>query len=337
MVAEFLRVRVWNSSSRLRVAVHRLSLASSSVSLPSAAADKTSSVGTGGDVDASHGSRSRASSAGPDEVAALLDDGESWDELDLICPAGVSLLHAIALRVNRAGCTMELFRAFSKAPCCDVIDGFLSILRVECSQQTTEAMIKLWTTVAKLIEKAVAAMRRQLYAQNSGAFDGFRDEYLMAVARILILLEFANGYTNITSHEKLIYILGILERNLQANIVVTCADAGVSRHLFLANNISFILNRAADADDVACLLGDVWAARRRRRLEQHVESYVESSWGPVVAFLETSVSAWGRGCRIALPFFFLGPNRKRKGAQISRPDRGATLIYRVVAPLSHAL
>lgn len=412
MVEEFLRVRVWNASL-LRGAVHRLSLASTNQSrliFPSAG-KKDSSAGTGGVVDASDGSRSRASSSVPHEVAALLD-AEVWDDLDLICPAGVSVLHEIALRVVRAGCTEVLFRAFANAPC-DVLDSFLSILRVECSQQTTEAVIKRWTTVTEIIGKAMVAMRRQLYAQNPGAFDGFRDEYLLAIAenRILILLDFANGFTSITSHEKLVYMLGMyealtdaapsfllllsgarkeaisertqgiltklagavrimvsgaiakiqgdslfphtpsaaggvhpltrdamtcvellarhrttldlilagadergslagvvsdliagLERNLQRRFAVACADAGGSRHLFLANNISFVLSRVADDDGVASLLGDAWAARRRSRVEQHVASYAASSWGPVVALLDTTACGRGKSAKVLAEF-----------------------------------
>jgi hypothetical protein len=56
----------------------------------------------------------------PDEVAALLES-EVWNELDLVRPAGVSVLHEIALRMVRAGCTQELVRAFANAPC-DVLD-----------------------------------------------------------------------------------------------------------------------------------------------------------------------------------------------------------------------
>ena len=288
---------------------------------------------------------------------------------------------------------------------------FLSILRVECSQRTTEAVIKRWTTVAKIIGKAIVAMRRQLYAQSPGAFDSFRDEYLLAIAenRILILLEFANGFTSITSHEKLVYMLGMyealsdaapsllllfsgarkelvaertqeiltkladamrimvsgvvakvrgdcprtpsaaggvhplardamtcaellarhrttldlilaggggerdaaalvaeliagLERNLQGKLALACADAGGSRHLFLANNMSFILNRAADAGDVASLLGGAWAARRLGRLAQHVASYAESSWGPAVALLETPACGRGKPAKILAEF-----------------------------------
>ncbi|CAO1942702.1 unnamed protein product [Urochloa humidicola] len=416
MVEEFLRVRVWDASP-LRAVADKLALASSGASLllfPSAA-----SSGTGGEVDASDGSRSRASSGVPDEVAELLET-EVWDELDLVRPAGVSVLHEIALRMVRAGCNKELSRAFANAPC-DVLDRFLSILRVECSQRTTESVINRWTTVTRIIDKAIVAMRRQLHAQSPGPFDSFRDEYLQAIAenRVLILLEFADGFTTVTSHEKLVYMLGMylalsdaapgllllftgcarkelvsertqgilakladaikvmiggvmariqrggecplapsaaaggvhplardamacvellarhratldlilsdagerrgsggatpgsltgvvteiiasLERNLQG---IACADAGGSRHLFLANNVGFVLSRAGNAGgdgdgDVASLLGDAWAARRRGRLARHVASYVESSWGPAVAILETPpVRGSGKGAR----------------------------------------
>jgi hypothetical protein len=296
---------------------------------------------------------------------------------------------------------------------------FLSIIRVECSQRTTEAVIKRWTTVTKIIGKAIVAMRRQLHAQTPGAFDSFRDEYLLAIAenRILILLEFADGFTTITSHEKLVYMLGMyealsdaapsllllftgarkelvsfrtqeiltkladamkvmvtgvmakiqgdcprtpsapsgvhplardamacvellarhrttldliladsdghgapavagsraagvvteliacLERNLQGKLALACTDAGGSRHLFLANNIGFILSRTADAGgDVASLLGDAWAARRRGRLARHVASYAESCWGPAIALLETPVCGRGKPAKILAEF-----------------------------------
>nr|CAB3479168.1 unnamed protein product [Digitaria exilis] len=413
MMEEFLRVRVWDASP-LRVAVDRLSLASTGVSLlvfPSADGDRASAASSGEEVDASDGTQSRASSGVPDEVAALLE-GEVWDELDLVRPAGVSVLHEIAIRIIRAGCTKELFRAFANAPC-DVLDRFLSILRVECSQRTTVAVIKRWTTVTKIIGKAIVAMRRQLHAQSPGAFDSFRDEYLLAIAenRITILLDFANGFTTITSHEKLVYLLGMyealidaapallllftgarkdlisektqgiltkladamkvmvgglmakiqagdspphaanaacgvhplsrdamncvellarhrttldliladaggslavvvteliacLERNLQGKLAVACADAGGSRHLFLANNVGFILSRAADAGGgVASLLGDAWAARRHGRLAQHVASYVESCWGPAVGLLQTPpVCGRGKPAKILAEF-----------------------------------
>ncbi|XP_062207821.1 exocyst complex component EXO70A1-like [Phragmites australis] len=439
MVEEFLRVKVWNVS-QLRFAVDKLSLASSGVSLVAfpSAGDRTSTASTGGEFDASDGSQSRSTSTVPDEVAALLD-GEFLDELDLICPAGVSVLHEIVLRVIRAGCTKDLLRAFANAPC-DVLDRFLSILRVECSRRTTEVVIRRWTLVTKVIGKAVVAMRRQLYAQDPGAFDGFKDEYLLAIAenRTLILLKFADEFTSITSHEKLMYILGMyealsdaapsllllfsgarkelisektqdiltkladvvktmigslmakiqsdwshtpsatdgvhpltrydmacvellaphrtaldvilangdgdgagapaggaervtsfgslvselivgLERNLEEKPALACAAAGGSPHLFLANNISFLLNRAADAD-VTSLLGDEWAARRRNRLERHTASYVEVSWGPVVACLEMPVGGNDKPTKVLSKFN--AAFKRAHGSQVCRevPD-----------------
>jgi exocyst complex component 7 len=279
---------------------------------------------------------------------------------------------------------------------CQSWSSFLSILRVECSRRTTEAVIKRWSTVTKVVERAVTAMRRQLYAQSPGAFDGFRDEYLLALteSRVLVLLKFADEFTRLTSHEKLLYILsmyealsdaapgllllfsgarkqrvsertqgiltklggvvrtmasgllakiqsdssqtpspsdgvhpltrramarveqlaphrtvlgvilasaggerattfgglvaeliGALERNLEEKSAHISAGGSASPHLFLANNTSFVLTRAADAD-VASLLGDGWAARRRSQVDRHGASYVEACWGPVVACLE---------------------------------------------------
>jgi exocyst complex component 7 len=69
-----------------------------------------------------------------------------------------------------------------------------------------------------------------------------------------------------------------LERNLEEKSALICADAAggsASWHLFLANNASFVLNRARDAD-VAPLLGDDWAARRRTRVDRHAASYGEA-------------------------------------------------------------
>ncbi|WVZ67766.1 hypothetical protein U9M48_016806 [Paspalum notatum var. saurae] len=78
-----------------------------------------------------------------------------------------------------------------------------------------------------------------------------------------------------------------LERSLEEKCGLAFADGSPSQHLFLANNTSFVLSRAADAD-VTSLLGDEWAARHRSRLEQHTARYLQASWGPVVACLETA-------------------------------------------------
>ncbi|TVU36139.1 hypothetical protein EJB05_18055, partial [Eragrostis curvula] len=84
-----------------------------------------------------------------------------------------------------------------------------------------------------------------------------------------------------------------LEHSLEEKSALICGDAGGSAHLFLANNLSFVLNRTADAD-VASLLGDEWVARRQSKLEQHVASYVEVCWVPVVASLETAAGSNGK-------------------------------------------
>jgi len=43
-------------------------------------------------------------------------EGEVWDELDLVRPAIVSVLHEITLLMVCAGYTKKLFRAFPKLP-----------------------------------------------------------------------------------------------------------------------------------------------------------------------------------------------------------------------------
>ncbi|XP_047095382.1 exocyst complex component EXO70B2-like [Lolium rigidum] len=159
--------------------------------------------------------------AGPDDFL----DGKFPGELDLICPGSLSVLHDISLRVIRAGYTKELLQTFTIAPC-DVLDRFLSILQVGCSLETNEAisyenaewwtaedMIRRWILATKLVGKALVAMQMQLYAQSNGAFDRFKDEYLMAIAKrsTFILLRFADGFTSTHSVEKLIYVLEMYE------------------------------------------------------------------------------------------------------------------------------
>lgn len=77
-----------------------------------------------------------------------------------------------------------------------------------------------------------------------------------------------------------------LEPNLEETSDLRGAEGGGLRHLFLANNTSFVLKRAG-------ALGgdDEWAACRRIRVEQHVAGYVEASWAPVVACLEAGKPA----------------------------------------------
>ncbi|KAJ1286698.1 hypothetical protein BS78_03G371900 [Paspalum vaginatum] len=362
------------------------------------------SVGTTDELHAS----GRSLFSCPDMVTVFVD-GTVPNDLHLICPASLSVLHEIALRVIRAGYTKELLQTFTKAPC-HVLDRFLSILQLnrpffdsnqvnfeDAEWWTAEDMVKRWILATKLVGKALVVMQRQLQAQNCGAFDRFKGDYFMAIAKqsIVVLLKFADGFTGTQSPEKLLYVLELyealsssapgllhlftgphtelisrqvpvvlaklaralraaigalvikiqtesspaegvgvhplagyamtcvdllaphrtaldliladggegeratsfgslaaeliagLERNLEEKCGLAFADGSPSQHLFLANNTSFVLSRAADAD-VTSLLGDEWAARRRSRLEQHTARYLQASWGPVVACLETA-------------------------------------------------
>ncbi|KAM0917830.1 hypothetical protein ACQ4PT_009253 [Festuca glaucescens] len=348
--------------------------------------------------------------AGPDDFL----DGKFLGELDLICPGSLSVLHDISLRVIRAGYTKELLQTFTSAPC-DVLERFLSILQVGCSLETDEAisyenaewwtaedMIRRWILATKLVGKALVAMQMQLHAQSNGAFDRFKDEYLMAIAKrsTFILLRFADGFTSTHSVEKLIYVLemyevlgsavpsliqvftgqrkelvsrqvevvlaklaralkimvgslitkirtGIssgtqtttrgvgagvhpltrytmayveslaphrgaldligsaegvdsfddlvseliasLEPNLEEISALRGAQGGGMRHLFLANNTSYVLQHAA-----SLLRGDKWVARCQGRVVQHMTGYVEASWAPVVACLEATGTGTGK-------------------------------------------
>ncbi|GJM92268.1 hypothetical protein PR202_ga08719 [Eleusine coracana subsp. coracana] len=242
MMEEFRRVRVWNSS-QLLADVNLQPLAC----LPSAdergnsssTGYTTSTTSTGGDIYASDGSRFRVSRS--DEVAILMD-GEFLDEIDLICPAGVSVLHEIAQRVIRAGGTEEFLQAFATAPC-DVLDSFLPIRPWEHFCWTTAR----WSAVTKFIESAVLAMRRQLYAQPSGAFDSFRDEYLLSVAewRILVLLDFADNFTRVTAHEKLVDTLTVYEALCDAAPGLLLLFSGTSKQL-VPERTQGILTKLAD-------------------------------------------------------------------------------------------
>jgi len=111
-----------------------------------------------------------------------------------------------------------------------------------------------------------------------------------------------------------------MERNLEEKPVLACAGGSPSRHLFLANNTSFVLSRAADAG-VASLLGGEWAERRRDRLEQHAASYLEASWAPVVACLAAAAGGGGGKPARALAKFSAA-FEKARGSQAGRevPD-----------------
>ena len=69
----------------------------------------------------------------------------------------------------------------------------------------------------------------------------------------------AGGAEGVTSFGGLVSeLIAGMERNLEEKPVLACAGGSPSRHLFLANNTSFVLSRAADAG-VASLLGVEWA------------------------------------------------------------------------------
>ncbi|CAD6228640.1 unnamed protein product [Miscanthus lutarioriparius] len=446
LMDEFLVLRVWDASQLqgtdgLLFAVQKLSvsLASGGGVWPAFPTGGSASSGefSVSDSDELYAS-DRSLSTWPDVVTVVVD-GAFSDGLDLICPASLPVLHEIALRVIRAGYTKELLQTFTKASC-QVLDRFLSILQLDrpffdanrvnfedAEWWTTEDMVKRWILATKLVGKALVVMQGQLREQKCGAFDRFKDDYFMAIAKqsIVVLLRFADGFTSTQSPEKLIYVLemyevlsnsapGLLplftgqhaelvsrqlpvvlaklaralraavnglitkiredcsqaagetathgigvhplaryamtcvellaphrtaldlvladggedergaaaggaervgsfgglvaeliagmERNLEEKSALAFADGSPWQHLFLANNTGFVLNRAADAD-LASLLGDDWAARRRSRLEQHTASYLRASWGPVVACLEeTTVRGSGKPAKALAKF-----------------------------------
>lgn len=330
---------------------------------------------------------------------------------------------------------------------------FLSILQLQvgCSPEaetgesisyenaewwTAEDMIRRWILATKLVEKALVTMQTQLHAQSNGAFDRFKNDYIMAMAkrRSYILLRFADGFTSTRSPEKLMYVLEMYEvlgsavpglvlvltgqhkelfsrqvevvlaklaRALRAMIggavtkvraggssgtqgetrgvgagvhpltryAVSCIESlaphrgaldvilastggilegvnsfgdlfselvaslepkleeistlrgeegGGLRHLFLANNTSFVLKRAGAIGG-----DDEWAACRRSRVEQHVAGYVEASWAPVVACLEA-----GKPATKALAKFNAALDKAYSGhvrCEVSDPELRAAL------------
>ncbi|CAO2167417.1 unnamed protein product [Urochloa humidicola] len=235
LMDEFLLLRVWDASQLegrhgLRVAAERLSVSvgpgGSGVCLAFPTGGSTST----GELSVSSTGELRASgtslSSWPDVLSTtvFVDDVFSED-LRLICPASLPVLHEIALRVIRAGYTKELLQTFAKAPC-HVLDRFLSILQLDrpffaanrvnfedAEWWTVEDMVRRWVLATKLVRKALAVMQMQLRAQKCGAFDRFKDDYFMAIAKqaVLVLLRFADGFTSTRSPEKLIYVLELYE------------------------------------------------------------------------------------------------------------------------------
>uniref|UniRef100_A0ACD5UIF8 Uncharacterized protein n=1 Tax=Avena sativa TaxID=4498 RepID=A0ACD5UIF8_AVESA len=238
LMKEVTSLRVWDGSrlegsTGLRFAVEKLSvsMASRGVSSSSFAfltEDDSISTARTGDSTASTG---ELSSSTVDELlyasgGTVLLEGEFLDELSLICPGSLSVLHEVSLRVIRAGYTEELLDTFTHAPC-DILDRFLSILQVGCSLETgrqvmsyenadwwtAEEMIRRWILATKLVERALVAMQTQLHAQSNGAFDRFKKEYLMAIAKrsTSVLLRFAHGFTGTRSPEKLMCVFEMYE------------------------------------------------------------------------------------------------------------------------------
>ncbi|CAL4972587.1 unnamed protein product [Urochloa decumbens] len=420
LMDELLLLRVWDASQLegrhgLRVAAERLSVSvgpgGSGVCLAFPTGDGSTS--TGGLSVSTTGGLSVSTTG---ELRASSTSLSSWPDTVFVDGEAAPNIHQGLL------------------PCSGQLDRpFLAANRVnfeDAEWWTAEDMVKRWILATKLVGKALVVMQRQLREQKLGAFDRFKDDYFMAIAKqaILVLLKFADGFTSTRSPEKLIYVLELYETlsdsapsllplftghhaelisrqvplvlaklarasraaagglvamirtgcsqqaasealgvgvHALARHAMTCVEllaphrstmdlilangggaegvtsfgslvselvAGLERnleekyaggspwsHLSLANNAGFVLNRAADAG-VASLLGDEWAARRRRRVEEHAASYVRASWGPVVACLETAAVGGGKPARALAKFN--AAFEKEHGSEVCRevPD-----------------
>nr|CAB3479167.1 unnamed protein product [Digitaria exilis] len=282
-----------------------------------------------------------------------------WDASQLEGPGGLRVaVDKLSVSLDPAGgvwflSILQLDRPFFEAN---------SVKFEDAEWWTAEDMVRRWIMVTKLV-----VMRRQLMEQKCGAFDRFKDDYFMAIAKqsVVVLLKFADGFTTTRSPEKLINVLELyetlsdsaprlfplltgqhaeliskqklgvgvhplarhamacvemltphraaldlilanageaergggapdggavgvtsfgslvseliagLERNLdeRSELVFAAVGSPPWRHLFLANNASFVLSRAEDIAGVASLLGDEWAERRRSRIDQHVYTH----------------------------------------------------------------
>ena len=134
LMDEFLLLRVWDASQLegkegLRVAVEKLSVSLASASVGSGVwpAFPTGGTTSTGELSVSTTDELRASgrslSSWPDNALTTSVDGTFSDDLHLICPASLPVLHEIATRVIRAGYTKELLQTFTKAPC-HVLDRY---------------------------------------------------------------------------------------------------------------------------------------------------------------------------------------------------------------------
>ncbi|XBI08821.1 hypothetical protein VPH35_136497 [Triticum aestivum] len=103
----------------------------------------------------------------------------------------------------------------------------------------------------------------------------------------LILASTSDSFEGVNSFGDLFSeLIASLEPNLEEKSALRGAEGGGLRHLFLANNTSFVLKR------VGAIGGDdEWAACRQSRVEQHVAGYAEASWALVVACLEAGKPA----------------------------------------------
>jgi hypothetical protein len=136
LMEELLSLRVWNGSqlegrSGLHFAVERLSVSMTttrSLSSPAlvflTSGSTTSTVRTSTrEFSFSTVDELYASGGSQPAGADVFFDGKFQDELHLICPRSLAVLHEISLRVIRAGYTKELLQTFTNAPC-DVLDRY---------------------------------------------------------------------------------------------------------------------------------------------------------------------------------------------------------------------
>ena len=132
LMDEFLLLRVWDASQQegkdgLRVAAEKLSVSLAPGGSGVWPAFPTGGTTSTGELSVSTTDELRASgrslSNWPDNALTTSVDGTFSDDLHLICPASLPVLHEIATRVIRAGYTKELLQTFTKAPC-HVLDRY---------------------------------------------------------------------------------------------------------------------------------------------------------------------------------------------------------------------
>lgn len=115
LMDEFLSLRVWDASQLEGTGDLRVLDADGELSLTTDEGGTSTgelSLTTTGELHAPD----RSVTSWKDVLTTFADDAFS-DDLGLICPASLPVLHEIALRVIRAGYTKELLQTFTKAPC----------------------------------------------------------------------------------------------------------------------------------------------------------------------------------------------------------------------------